>query len=345
MEEFGSGGRTTSGGQVGMTGGQRSGGQVGTGGSVSGGTPVDGSAGDTIVTAGGSTGTSSASTSSSALDSLGTGGKTSHPETTNTPGSCPIVTNPTMAVHTIIDVTWPATLGTSGGSGKFHIWTINKFSLDGNMIKGKTIPCGSTVPPLTLTSIVGGGKVLVDIPMSFWDLKPPLEFVMSGKLSGWALGGTITLTGDPALVGLTMTDPNSSWPASYTSITPVDVDKDGKSGLSAIPMNGSGYANPPLSIFGALGPRADRVDVVNRSVIDISGTFTSCTEHSGQAIAKNLDNHIVGCHVAGGNECSPSQVKFLDDNRTVYVIKSGTYVSKVVPDNVTCADVRAALTN
>jgi hypothetical protein len=248
-----------------------------------------------------------------------------------------------MAVHMIINVTWPATLGASGGSGKFHIWSMDKLTLNGNKLSGQSIPCGNTVPEISLASIVGGGKVEIEVPMSFWDVQPPLEFALSGTTSGWAPGSSITQTGEAALVGLTMSDPNGTWPSSYTSVTAADVDKDGRPGLLGIPKSSSGYVNPPVSIVGALGPRADKVDLASRTAIDVDGSFTSCTEHSGKATAKYLDNHVVGCHVVGGADCSASQAKFLDDNRTVYVIAGGTYVAKMVADNATCADVRAAL--
>lgn len=332
MEDTGSGGRPSGGGHAGSGGREGSGGRNGSGGRSYGGSS-------------GGVGTGGVVNRGGAIEDRATGGKAGAGGTTGSSGACPAATNVTMAVHTIVDVTWPATLGASGGSGKFHIWSMDKLTVDsdGTTISGKTFPCGSTVPEISLTSIVGGGKVEIDVPMSFWDIQPALEFAVSGAASEWAPGGTITQSGEPALVGLTMTDPNASWPASYTSVQPVDVDKDGKSALTAVPRSGSGYVNPPLSVIGAMGPRADRVDVVNRTAIDISGSFTSCTEHSGKATAKYLDNHVVGCHVTGSSECNASQVKFLDDNRTAYVIKDGSYVAKMVSDNATCTDVRAAL--
>ena len=137
-----------------------------------------------------------------------------------------------------------------------------------------------------------------------------------------------------------MTDPNASWPFSHTAITSVDVDGDGAPGLTALPKSASGYVNPPVSITGA---RADRLYVANRTQIDLKGTFTSCTEHSGEAKAKYFDNHVVGCHVAGGGDCTANQVKFEDDNRTAYTIAGGSYVAKIVADNASCSDVRNAL--
>jgi hypothetical protein len=211
-----------------------------------------------------------------------------------------------------------------------------KLSADGTSFTGKNIPCGSTVPELTLASIVGGGKVSIEVPNAVWDMQPALEFPVTGTISG----SSYTQDGSSALVGLTMTDPNAAWPTSYTSITAADVDKDGKPGLTGIPKGGGGYVNPPVSIMGS---RADQVDLASRTQISLKGTFTSCTEQSGDATTKFLDNHIVACHVVGGSDCTANQVKFLDDNRTAYIIGSGSYVAKIVPDNASCSDVRAAL--
>jgi hypothetical protein len=142
-----------------------------------------------------------------------------------------------------------------------------------------------------------------------------------------------------------MTNPTAAWPSAYTSITADDVDKDGKAGLTSIPKNGGGYVYPPLSISGSSGAKADQVYVASRTGVDMDGTLTSCTDQSGTTTTKYLDNHVVGCHVLGGGECTAAQTKFLDDNRTAFTVTGGTYVAKIVPDTATCADVRAALPN
>ena len=77
-------------------------------------------------------------------------------------------------------------------------------------------------------------------------------------------------------------------------------------------------------------------------VVSAMLTRTSCDEASGPATFMHFDNHVVGCHVSGGGACSSSEVKFIDDNRTVYAVTSGTMATKVVPATATCADVRAA---
>jgi hypothetical protein len=245
-------------------------------------------------------------------------------------------------MHLILDVTWPATLGASGGTGKFHIWNLAKTSTSGTALSGTIQPCGNIVPEATLSALVGGGKIQIEVPNAFWDAHSP-KFALTGTQSGWTPNSTVALNSAPALVGLTMTDPNAAWPTSYTSITADDVDQDNKAGLTAMPKSGASYVNPPLSILGASGAKADQVYLATRTEVNTDGAFTSCLDQSGKTTTKYLDQHVVGCHVEGGGECTAAQAKFLDDNRTAFTVTGGTYLAKIVPDTATCADVRAAL--
>jgi hypothetical protein len=45
----------------------------------------------------------------------------------------------------------------------------------------------------------------------------------------------------------------------------------------------------------------------------------------------------------GASDCSPTEVNFIDTNRTIYEITSATAQTKIVAETATCADVRAAL--
>ena len=311
---------------------------TGAGGSVTGAGGTSSANGGSAMNTGGTSSGSGGAATSTGGTSSGSGGSTS----SGSSGACPVRTAATMAMHVILDATWPATLGASGGTGKFHLWYLAKASTSGTTLSGTTQPCGNIVPEITLAGIVGGGKVLIEVPNAFWDAQAP-KFPLTGTQSGWTPNSTFVANSDPALVGLTMTDPNAAWPSSYTSVTADDVDKDGKAGLTAIPKNGGGYVYPPLSIVGAAGAKADQVYLASRTKVDLDGAFTSCTDQSGKTTTKFLDQHVVGCHVVGGGECSASQVQFLDDNRTAYTVTGGTYVAKIVADTATCSDVRTAL--
>ena len=51
----------------------------------------------------------------------------------------------------------------------------------------------------------------------------------------------------------------------------------------------------------------------------------------------------MGCHIEGGSACNADQTDFVDQNRMRYMVTSATYEAKVVADDASCADVRAAL--
>jgi hypothetical protein len=106
------------------------------------------------------------------------------------------------------------------------------------------------------------------------------------------------------------------------------------------------YTYPPVNALGSAV--ADRVDVVSRNEMALNGTWKSCTDLAGTADVKLFDNHVVGCHVSGGSECTTgstqSQAGFLDSNRTIYAVGNGvTFAGKALSSTATCADVLTAL--
>ena len=141
--------------------------------------------------------------------------------------------------------------------------------------------------------------------------------------------------------GVTLGDAQGAWPASGAGLKTDDADGDANPGITSVPKNGGGYVLPPTGL-GILGsaPTADRVYVVNRNIISLSGSRTSCDEHVGTASFPAFDNHVVGCHTKNGN-CNASQVDFCDQNRPLYKINSAAYTARRVPDSTTCAEVRA----
>ena len=89
--------------------------------------------------------------------------------------------------------------------------------------------------------------------------------------------------------------------------------------------------------------RADQVYIATRQVTSASLARTACDQASGTATFAHFNNHVVGCHVMGGDDCQPTEVNFIDQNRTIYEITSATARTKIVAETATCADVRAAL--
>jgi hypothetical protein len=216
------------------------------------------------------------------------------------------------------------------------------------MLNGDTNSCGTLLPEFGLNGagmlVTGGSKVLVEVPNEVWDTPTIPKFTSKGNIGGWDSGSSLNFDGTVALVGLTMADPMGMWPASYTGVMAVDADGDGKAGFTAVPRNGGGYVAPPtgLGLFGS-APSADKIYLASRTIVGLSGTFTTCTEQSGTASVTFFDSHVVGCHVTGGAECTAMQVDFVEQSRTLYKPGAATFQSKKVADGASCADVRAAL--
>jgi hypothetical protein len=338
----GTGGAASGGGGSGGTGTQSTGGALGTGG-----TP---GTGDSGAGTGGASNGGGGSGGTATTDAAGSGGSAGTGNDAAGGGSCPTLTAFTLAVHEVLQVSWPTTIGANGGTGMAHIWNRTKLAVSGNNVSGdETMGCGTALPPFTLGAgaiLTGGsGMIQIDIPDAEWDLPSMPKFHTQGTLAGFDIGSAVHTDPTVALVGLTMTDPLASWPDSYAGITTkVDSDGDSKDGFTAVPHAGTGFVNPPTGIGQ---PAADRLYLVSRNVIGLDGTITACDSISGTAHVPFFDNHVVGCRTTGGADCTTagtnSQTAFLDTNRTIYTVVSATFTAKKVADNATCTEVRAAL--
>jgi hypothetical protein len=229
-----------------------------------------------------------------------------------------------------------------GGTGQVHFWGKVAFTVAGNTLTGMLQACGITLPATTLSALAGGGMLQIEIPNAAWDAPGMQRFEVDGTQTGWTVGGALNFS-FAALIGFTIANPTTAaWPASYTGITMTnDAEGDGKVGLTAIPRSGTGYTLPPTSI--AQTSRADEVYIVTRQVSSVTLTRTRCDGASGSATIAHFNNHVVGCHVMGGADCTSNEINFVDTNRTIYEVTSATAQTKEVAETATCADVRAAL--
>ena len=230
-------------GQAGTTGSAGSVGSTGSAGSA-------GSAGSTGSA--GSAGTSGAAGSgASGTAGMGAAGATG---AAGSGASCPAHTAFTLAVHIVLDVTWPATAATGMGTGKVHLWNRAKLNANGLALTGDTWSCGTILPEFALnfagSVVTGGSKVSIDVPNSVWDAPMIPKFPNMGTLTGWDAGSKIEIMPTIALVGLTMADPMAAWPMSYTGIMARDDDSDGNPGFTAVPKQGGGYVAPPTGQIG-----------------------------------------------------------------------------------------------
>jgi hypothetical protein len=265
-------------------------------------------------------------------------------------GSCSALTNVTLGVHVIMDVSWPGdNIKIKPGTGKVHIWNRSKLAVNGTMLSGdETAACGSTLPEFELGTIggvvVGGTKVQILIPDAIWDSPAMPKFHSQGTLSSWAIGGDANLDPTVALVGIKMNNPMGAWPTAAdisSMMLARDDDGDTHPGFTATSRNDSPYTNPPTATLG--GAKADKIYLATRTVIALKGKLTACDTITGTATVSMFDNHVVGCHVLNGGECNASQATFVDDSRTIYTPTGATFTAKKIPDGSNCAAVRAAL--
>ena len=90
---------------------------------------------------------------------------------------------------------------------------------------------------------------------------------------------------------------------------------------------------------GAGAPAADKVYIVSRNRFSLAGVRTDCQKGSGKASITLFDNHVVGCHIAGGSACTSAQVQFLDQSRPVYADSMNNAFSSSSPPNNGTVDV------
>jgi hypothetical protein len=262
-------------------------------------------------------------------------------------GECPVQAMGTAGTHVVAEVTWSATTGVKAGSGQLHIWTRSSMTFDGNDVTAVVSPCGSDVPEVERSDLLGGGKVKLDVLPAVWDSPSMPTFMAHGTISGFDPGATIAMDPVASLVGASMGDPmNDPWPASGQQITGVDHDGNGTPGITTTPRNTPPYSLPPVDLLGALipsGERADALYIATRSVIQLSGTRATCETASGSADISKFDTHVIGCHLESGGECNADQANFVDSNRMTFQITGASYTMERVDDDASCADVRAAL--
>jgi hypothetical protein len=276
------------------------------------------------------------------------GGDTGETTTSTASDGCPDLASWTEAVHFVLKASWDASSATLAGSADIEVLTLVKLTADGNNLGGPTRGCRTGIPPAQLSAagqiVTGGSKMLTDIPDSVWDSPSMGTADCKGTQSGPGISSSIEY-GFTALIGVTLSDENGPWPSSGSGLKTDDVDGDGNPGFTSTPKSGNGYVLPPTGL-GVLGsaPSADKVFIVSRNIASLSGTRTSCDEHSGKATFSSFDNHVVGCHTKSGN-CTTSQVDFCDQNRPVYKINSATYTARRVPDDTTCEEVRTMFSN
>jgi hypothetical protein len=250
--------------------------------------------------------------------------------------------NGSSALKVSIDVSWAAGEALTAGSGTMDLWALLRAAPSGESLSITLLPCGVTLPDFGSILAETYGLVLPD---AIFDHSPPdiPATTTTVNLTSASAGMGLMLPIETTLIGLTMPDPATDpWPSSASAVAQVDMDRDGKPGVTATAKTGGPYRGLPVAV--SLAPaRADALYMVLRSSVGVTASIGSCSEASGSASVSRLDSHVVGCHVQGGGDCTASQANLVDANRPVYSVGSATFRAVRVDGAATCKDVRAAL--
>jgi hypothetical protein len=318
-------------------------------------------------------------------------GDADEPLLVGTGAACTQRTQEVVGIKVSLDVNWPGTPGTlscasaDGCNGKAYLWLLSKFRISGHETTGTTTTCGNQMPTSSLTQVGsqgegvpgGGAKVTIQFPSSMWDAvaanpaKGPTA--ASGEIGGWNVGSSFKVAPTVAFFGIkpssSFASASTTWPASESALTADDLsddDNDGHPGITAVPASTDGNVLPATGIATSppLAPQADKLYIALRTALSFYGTASSCSQIEGTAKAAVFNDHVVGCHLAGGSECSAAEWDFIDQLSTVYVGSgvsippstpaasapsdiTGTFTAKTLAyddgASVDCAAVRAAL--
>jgi hypothetical protein len=271
-------------------------------------------------------------------------------------GTTPCDFNGTWGSRLTIDVNW-APQGIVGvilapGSGQIRQWIKTTRMQSGSTTTETTVVCGVALPDFQGTQIAGAETYGVRFPNTLFDSGFLPSFTITGTLNGSTPGATYSTAPAAALLGLTLTNPNTDpWPATVT--TAVDTDQDGDPGVTVRVAQGNGYSDVPVDFLKT--QRANRLFVVIRQVTKISATFSDCDNLSGTvSIARipnsasgkyAIDSHIVGCSLTQGNAmCDATQTNFVDATQPVFTPTGPSdFTSTRMPNGATCATVRQQL--
>jgi hypothetical protein len=250
----------------------------------------------------------------------------------------------TFALKISLQGSWPNDTYISGGNGTFYFWQKLQATHSGNSLSGTLLECGRYVPDFDASMV--NETYHFQHPNSLFDHLPaylpttPVTFTLGSA----SPGATITLPLSAVQMGVNMANPTTgSWPNTASGLTQIDMDADGKPGVTVAYLNGGGFSYPRTgSSLGAA--RADNPYMASRVSFSLSGTLSSCTQATGSASVTHVDTRVFGCSLSSGSsDCSAGQANFIDTNCLNYNLGSATYTLVKVVDNATCAVVRAAL--
>jgi hypothetical protein len=248
-----------------------------------------------------------------------------------------------VAIRVTVNVSWEGGLAVVAGGGAINVWLLG--TLD--PVSGGVHLTGSMwrlqLPDFQTGAIAGGETYGTEFPDSAWS-SPTLPTIDAvATLSSADPGATLHLAEGGVVLGANMGDPlNDPWPAEWSGLMTADHDGDGSPGITAYAKVGGNYAYPRIDILNS-DARAEALYIASRTIMEFDGVISSCDEAGGD-VSMTMENHAVGCKIAGGSgECTGGQTGTLDNNMPVFQVQTGVFQLRRIADGGTCSDVFAAL--
>ncbi|HKP57755.1 MAG TPA: hypothetical protein VJV78_13580 [Polyangiales bacterium] len=242
-----------------------------------------------------------------------------------------------LAVRVTIDVKWEESIALMAGNEKGYLWSKQTIDPSSNTVS-EFRSCGNLMPVVHTTALAGSSMSFQRVPQASYD-QPSMPKQSGG--SATRVDSVLTLDPGSLLVGVSLTDPAGSWPASAAAanVMPVDVDGDGKPGLTSAVRNDGGFVGAPTSVLA--NNRVDAMYNASRVRYRVMLKDTACADMlEGPAELVKLDTLVVGCHVKGGNDCSADESQFVEENRPKFVYAADAVAHAVViPNDATCSQV------
>lgn len=308
---------------------------------VSGGSSATASAAGASAAAG-SSGSSAAgagmANTGGAGSSAGTAPAKGPPANPSAAPSCELPDTYTRAVRTSFDLTWSESIALLGGVGKAVFWAKVSYTRSSAGAPELAVrPCGLITPEARTTEVAGGLKAGFQVPFTAFDATEMLLDPITGTR-----GDDRSLTfAASAVVGAMLPDPDGEWPSS-ASLVSVDNDGDGLPGITALMLEGPGYAAAPTSL--AQLETVDRAYIALRARLRVSITPVCSGVADGKVEPLGFNFSILGCHVKDRDACTASELRFIANGVPRFMPgASATWTEVELPRAASCADVRAAL--
>ncbi len=273
--------------------------------------------------------------------------------------SCSCNMTGTFATMLETDVEWDriAVIGItviSAGSDTLFSWSIRRQTQQGSSVNVEITECGGTQPDLC--SPFFEEAYTSTIPDSVWGSATMPVATVNFTLNDPDPGDPFVTPSEVSLLGLDLTSPAGTWPAAWNSagLTWRDHDNDGAPGFTSLaPVGGMSatcgypYAGVPIP-SNPTGARATRVYTGSRTISNLDGTLVDCNTITGQAEGPDAGSPLAqgrvrGCAYANGTACSTAEFESLDAEASTggQRVLDSRFTMVRVPDNVTCAQVRA----